>query len=79
MDNNFISDQIKIVERQIQTQKDVVSIQNRGISSEKLPLQKRLKQLDDQIARTRVTNPLAGTVLTKYAEVGEIFSPSVFM
>ncbi len=64
--------QIKVVERQIQTQKDVVSIQNRGISSEKLPLQKRLKQLDDQIARTRVTNPLTGTVLTKYAEVGEI-------
>jgi HlyD family secretion protein len=64
--------QIKIVERQIQTQKDVVSIQNRGISSEKLPLQKRLKQLDDQIARTRVMNPLSGTILTKYAEVGEI-------
>ena len=64
--------QIKVLERQSQTQKDVVSIQNRGISSEKLPLQKRLKQLDDQIARTRVTNPLSGTILTKYAEVGEI-------
>lgn len=64
--------QIKVFERQEQTQKDVVSIQNRGISSEKLPLVKRLKQLDDQIARTRVTNPLSGTILTKYAEVGEI-------
>ncbi len=64
--------QIKVLERQSQTQKDVVSIQNRGISSEKLPLEKRLKQLDDQIARTRVTNPLSGTILTKYAEVGEI-------
>lgn len=64
--------QIKVLERQSQTQKDVVSIQNRGISSEKGPLEKRLKQLDDQIARTRVTNPLSGTILTKYAEVGEI-------
>jgi HlyD family secretion protein len=64
--------QIKVVERQIQTQKDVVALQNKGISSEKLPLEKRLKQLDDQIARTRVVNPLAGVVLTKYAEVGEI-------
>jgi HlyD family secretion protein len=64
--------QIKVLERQSQTQKDVVSIQNRGISSEKLPLQKRLKQLDDQISRTRVTNPLAGTILTKYAEAGEM-------
>jgi HlyD family secretion protein len=64
--------QIKVLERQSQTQKDVVSIQNRGISSEKLPLEKRLKQLDDQISRTRVTNPLAGTILTKYAEAGEM-------
>ena len=64
--------QIKVLERQSQTQKDVVSIQNRGISSEKGPLEKRLKQLDDQISRTRVTNPLSGTILTKYAEVGEI-------
>lgn len=64
--------QIKVLERQIQTQKDVVSIQNRGISSEKLPLEKRMKQLEDQISRTRVTNPLSGTILTKYAEVGEI-------
>jgi HlyD family secretion protein len=64
--------QIKVLERQSQTQKDVVSIQNRGISSEKLPLEKRIKQLDDQISRTRVTNPLSGTILTKYAEVGEI-------
>ena len=64
--------QIKVLERQSQTQKDVVSIQNRGISSEKGPLEKRLKQLDDQISRTRVANPLSGTILTKYAEVGEI-------
>ena len=64
--------QIKVLERQSQTQKDVVSIQNRGISSEKGPLKQRLKQLDDQIARTRITNPLSGTILTKYAEVGEI-------
>jgi HlyD family secretion protein len=64
--------QIKVLERQSQSQKDVVSIQNRGISSEKLPLEKRLKQLDDQISRTRVANPLSGTILTKYAEVGEI-------
>jgi HlyD family secretion protein len=64
--------QVKVLERQSQTQKDVVSIQNRGISSEKLPLEKRLKQLDDQISRTRVTNPLAGTILTKYAEAGEM-------
>ena len=32
----------------------------------------RVAQVRDQIARSRVTNPLSGTVLTTYAKVGEI-------
>ena len=63
---------IHVFERQIAAQTAVVGIQNRGILSEKGPLEKRLKQLDDQIARTKITNPLDGTILAKYAESGEI-------
>ena len=63
---------IHVFERQIAAQTAVVGIQNRGILSEKGPLEKRLKQLDDQIAKTKITNPLDGTVLSKYAELGEI-------
>jgi HlyD family secretion protein len=63
---------IGVFERQIAAQTAVVGIQNRGILSEKGPLEKRMKQLDDQIARTKITNPLDGTVLAKYAESGEI-------
>jgi HlyD family secretion protein len=64
--------QVNVLERQISAQNSIVNIQNRGILSEKKPLEKRAKQLDDQIARTRITNPMQGTVLTKYAEQGEI-------
>ena len=63
---------IRVFEWQISAQTAVVGIQNRGILCEKGPLEKRLHQLDDQIARTKITNPLDGTILSKYAESGEI-------
>ncbi|MBL7818099.1 MAG: HlyD family efflux transporter periplasmic adaptor subunit [Saprospiraceae bacterium] len=63
---------IKVFERQISAQTAVVGIQNRGILSEKLPLEKRMKQLDDQLSRTKITNPIDGIVLSKYAEAGEV-------
>ena len=63
---------VSIFEKQILAQKAGVSIQNRGILSEKAPLEKRVKQLDDLIARTKIANPIDGTVLSKYAEAGEI-------
>ena len=37
-------------------------------------MRKRVAQLDDQLMRARILNPLDGTVLTKYAEQGEITS-----
>lgn len=63
---------IMVFQKQISAQKAGVSIQNRAILSEKAPLNKRLKQLDEQIARTKISVPLEGTVLSKYAEQGEI-------
>ena len=63
---------IQVFERQISAQKAAISTQNRSISSEKLPLEKRVKQLNDQIARTQIANPIDGTVLSKYAEIGEV-------
>lgn len=63
---------IKVFERQISAQTAVVGIQNRGILSEKLPLEKRMKQLDEQLNRSKITNPIDGTILSKYAEAGEI-------
>ena len=42
--------------------------------SEGQPLQKRVEQLEDQIKRANIINPIQGTILTKYAEAGEITS-----
>jgi HlyD family secretion protein len=40
--------------------------------SEADPLKKRVAQLQDQVQRANIINPVSGTVITKYAEQGEI-------
>ena len=67
--------QINVLKRQITSQREIVGIQNRSILSEKLPLEKKLAQMQDQLSKTNITNPIAGTILTKYAYAGEITTP----
>ncbi len=69
---DVIKKQIAVTQQQIAVQQSNISTQNRGILSEKDPLQKRVAQLQDQAQRANIVNPLTGTVLTKYAEEGEI-------
>ena len=64
--------QIALTQRQLSQQRTALGTQNRGILSEKEPLAKRAQVLKDQIARGRVSNPVAGTVLVRYAEAGEV-------
>ncbi len=65
---------MNVTRQQIQVQQSNVATQNRSILSEGKPLQKRVAQLEDQLKKTTIVNPIAGTVLTKYAEQGEITS-----
>jgi HlyD family secretion protein len=37
-------------------------------------LRKSVEQIDDQLRRANITNPINGTVLTKYAMAGEVTS-----
>ena len=66
--------QIVVVEKQISAQRDVVERQNRAILSEKLPFEKREKQMADMLAKTQIISPINGTVLTKYASAQEFTS-----
>jgi HlyD family secretion protein len=67
--------QIAVLRQQIQSQEETAAIANRGIMSEQKPLQVREAQLDDQLRRCTVINPIKGTVLTKYAEAFEMTAP----
>ena len=74
-----INDQMTLVQRQMEVtlgQRSAtdatLGIQKEGLLAEILPLEKQIAQLDDQIAKCRIINPNAGTVLTRYAEAGEL-------
>jgi HlyD family secretion protein len=64
--------QIGVTQQQINVQKNNIATQNRGILSEAKPLSKRAAQINDQLQRASIVNPVSGTVLTKYAEAGEM-------
>ena len=63
---------MEVTKKQIEVQKTLTGSQNRTVMSEKEPLTVRVAQLDDQIQRSVVTNPVKGTVLAKYAQSGEM-------
>ncbi len=69
---DVVTKQMTVTQQQIAVQRSNVSTQNRSILSENKPLQKRVAQLNDQLKRADVVNPINGTVLTKYAEAGEL-------
>ena len=67
--------QIEVTKKQIEVQLNASGTQNRSVLSEKEPLQKRAAQLQDQLDKGNVRNPIAGTVLTRYAMAGEVTAP----
>jgi HlyD family secretion protein len=66
---------MSVTQQQINVQKNNIATQNRGILSEAEPLRKRVAQLKDQAGRASIVNPVGGTVITKYAQQGEVTSP----
>lgn len=66
--------QLAVLKSQVNSQRQSVAIQNRGILSEKNPMEKKVAQIQDQLNKTRIINPVSGTVLTKYADVNEYTS-----
>lgn len=65
---------MSVTQQQINVQKNNVATQNRSILSEGKPLAKRVAQLEDQLKKANIINPASGTVITKYAEEGEVTS-----
>ncbi len=66
--------QMVLTKQQVAVQLNNIRTQNRSILSEADPLKIRAEQIDDQIKRASITNPISGTVLNKYAEQGEIIT-----
>jgi HlyD family secretion protein len=69
---DVVKKQMQVTRQQIQVQRSNIGTQNRSILSEGKPLEKRVAQLEDQLKRSNITNPVRGTVIEKYAEAGEM-------
>lgn len=66
-----IEAQIKLLQRQLEAQQSSLSISNQSIGKDVVPLEVQIYQLDDQLQKSKIINPIQGTVLTKYAEANE--------
>jgi len=64
--------QIAMYRQQIVLDNSNIATQNRTIYSEQAPLEKSAAQIQDNIDKGRIVNPIHGTVLTKYALQGEM-------
>lgn len=64
--------QIEVSRQQIALDNSNIATQNRTITSEQAPLEKSAAQIQDNIDKGRIVNPIKGTVLIKYALQGEM-------
>lgn len=63
---------IDIINKQIHAQQSSLTISSTGISSDAMPLYVQIEQINDQLAKSKIINPINGTVLSKYAEPNEM-------
>ena len=71
---DVVKKQMNVTQQQINVQRTNIGTQNRGILSQGKPLEKKAAQIEDLLSKTNVKNPVNGTVITKYAEEGEMTS-----
>lgn len=64
--------QIKAIQQQGAAQASALKTQRSGISGEVAPLYIQIEQIEDQLNKSRIINPVRGTVLTKFAEADEM-------
>ncbi|MBK5286002.1 MAG: HlyD family efflux transporter periplasmic adaptor subunit [Bacteroidia bacterium] len=70
-----INAQVEVLKRQIAAMKSTLGIATENINEQTAPLKVQMEQLNDQLSKCRIINPVTGTVLTKYAEVKEVTAP----
>lgn len=70
-----IDAEIKVLRNKIEAQKSTLTISSSGIDKETVPIQIQIEQIEDQLQKSKIINPINGTVLTKYAYAYELAAP----
>jgi len=69
-----INSQLDVLKKQYDATKSSLTITKQGMRSETLPLIAQVEQIQDQINKSIIRNPIDGTVLTRYAMQNEVTS-----
>jgi HlyD family secretion protein len=67
--------QVEVYKKQIEAQKSALGITSNTLEKDVTPLLRHISQIDDQLKKCKIINPIHGTVLTKYAENHEVVTP----
>lgn len=67
-----IEAQIDLLQKQLLALTSTLEKSSEHISAQSSTLEIQVAQLDDQLEKTRIISPIAGTVLNRYAEAGEL-------
>lgn len=67
-----ISAQLEVLNKQYSAAKSSLMITKQGLQSETFPLQIQIEQINDQLNKSKILNPVEGTVLTRYAKQNEV-------
>lgn len=66
---------IALLEKQLVAQKSALTITSKGLDEDVLTLEVQIEQLNDQLKKCQIINPIDGVVLVKYTEPNELAMP----
>jgi HlyD family secretion protein len=64
--------QLEVIHSQDVAQTSQLTTQTKGLTGDIVPLKVQIEQLNDQLSKSNIVNPINGTVLAKYAESNEM-------
>ncbi|MDR0206361.1 MAG: HlyD family efflux transporter periplasmic adaptor subunit [Bacteroidales bacterium] len=70
-----VNAQIAVLEKQLEAAKTSMTQANNGVSDTESSMAVQIAQINDQIKNSIIQSPINGTILTKYAEQGELAMP----
>ncbi|NLX79986.1 MAG: HlyD family efflux transporter periplasmic adaptor subunit [Proteiniphilum sp.] len=67
-----INSQIEVLQKQLSAQTSSLQKSSANIGAQSSALEIQVAQLEDMIEKCKITSPISGTVINKYAEAGEL-------
>ena len=65
---------LEVLEKQLSATSEQIGSSNTSLTGQSASIEAQVAQIDDQIAKSIISSPIKGTVLSKYAEQGEFVS-----